>query len=247
MTDSPWQGEGPEYTIAVAGRRWTLNLDRPQPGPMASDGRSLARLLTLLHVSTAGQRDERAFDGSSLVNFERHRRRIQAVFAPSSWPGLNVRAAWEPTPAGDGLDLEVQLLSTSADAYPRVEVGVGSRWTETIDPSAPEPVYRVESRQAGVTGPFPPCVCRVPGFVTGRDYLEMVQPNDCARRVLGEPAPDATSGGFSIEHELFGHDLEKGVVLRGRIRGIWIDSNPAEDEVRRRYEAFRHEPPALGP
>ena len=80
-------------------------------------------------------------------------------------------------------------------------------------------------------------------MVAGRDYVEMVQANDCARRVLSKPA----AGAFSIDHELFGHDLEKGVVLRGRIRGIWIESHSPEDEIRRRYDEFLDEPPSLGP
>jgi hypothetical protein len=77
----------------------------------------------------------------------------------------------------------------------------------------------------------------------------MVRPNDCARRIVGEtPAGGQTaSGRISIRYGLFGHDLEKGVVLRGRIRGIWVDSPSPEPEALRRYEMFVSEPPPLGP
>ena len=83
----------------------------------------------------------------------------------------------------------------------------------------------------------------------GRNYAEMVRPDDCSRRFFsgvfeGGCPPD---GAIWIRYGLFGHDLEKGVVLRGRIRGIWADSRSADQEARRRYEAFLSEPPALGP
>jgi hypothetical protein len=76
----------------------------------------------------------------------------------------------------------------------------------------------------------------------------MVRPDDCARRITGEAARPAagTSGVVSVRYGLFGHDLEKGVVLRARLRGLWLDL-ASEDEVRRHHDAFLREPPALGP
>jgi hypothetical protein len=270
-----WQGDGPDFTIHGGGRPWRLNLGEPQPALRWSNGRSVANILGLRYVSTTGRRDEEACNESSLLTFERHRSRIQATFAPRAWHGLTVRAAWEPTPAHDGLDLEIQVSVTSRGVLRRLEVAIGSRWSETTGSSPPDIAYRVEPRDAHAaaitydgreppsllhslttmpvpsTSPhtLPPHVRRESGVEPGRLYVEMVRPNDCARRIIGEMArPGATAPmTCSIRYGLFGHDLEKGVVLRGRIRGVWIDASAPEDEVRRQHEAFLSEPPALGP
>ncbi len=97
---------------------------------------------------------------------------------------------------------------------------------------------------------LPPLICpwtTVPA--SGRYYAEMVQPNDCARRILGEVAGETEppEGALSVRYGLFGHDLEKGVVLRGRIRGVFIADPSPEGEAERQLDAFLHEPPLLGP
>lgn len=249
MADFHRQGEGADFTIQAGGRRWRLNLDDPQPGLAWSEGPSLARLLSLLHVSSGGRRDDRAFDRTTLLGIEHHRERIEATYAPPAWPGLSIRAAWAPSPAGDGFDLEVQISTTSSGVLPRLEIGIGSRWLDAVGDSPPRWEPRGETRQASVDHAFPPHFCREPGSSLGRYYLEMVQPNDCARRVIGEIAAQdaAVAGAFYILYDLFGHDLEKGVVLRGRIRSLWIASTAPGPEVRRQYESFLSEPPALGP
>ena len=235
----------------------------------------MARRLCLEHVSTIGRQDEGAFDGPSLVSFERHRGRIQATFAPPAWHGLSVRATWELTPDLDGFDLQVQVSVTTSAAFRRLEVAIGSSWSEAPESSPPDLDYRVQPRdvQAAAlsydgrepsgrlerltTLPIPsssphilrPQLGREAVGIAGERYVEMVQPNDCARRIVGERNPGAAPmhGAWSIRHGLFGHDLEKGVVLRGRIRGIWLDSDASADDVRRLHEAFLREPPALGP
>jgi hypothetical protein len=274
VTDLEWQGEGPDFRIQAAGRPWRLKLDEPQPCLSWSDGRSMARLLGLLHVASPTRRDDRAFEPSSLVSCEHHRGRVQATYAPRTWHGLTIRASWEPTPDRDGFDLEVQLGITSTGVLRRVEAVIGSHWSGRTGDPPPTIAYRVEPRDVHAaalsydgrelpsvlhsltTLPIPailprtlsPKIYREHGSQPGRCYIEMVQPNDCARRIIGESnAGDSKSPGvFTIRYGLFGHDLEKGVVLRGRIRGVWVESHSPEQEARQRYEAFVGEPPALG-
>jgi hypothetical protein len=275
VTDREWQGDGPHFLIEAAGRPWGLDLDEAQPGLRWSDARSTARLLALHHIAAPGRRDERAFERTALVSLEHHRGRVRATFAPRGWHGLTVRATWEPTPHAEGFDLEVQVTVTSPGVLRRVEVAVASSWALATTGRPPAVAYRVEPRDvlaaalsydgreppdvlhSLTTLPVPPTftrslspqMAREPGPPRDRWYLELVQPNDCARRIIGEAsAPaDAAPGGISIRYGLFGHDLEKGVVLRGRVRGSWIDSPSPEPEARRRLEAFVSEPPPLGP
>jgi hypothetical protein len=67
-------------------------------------------------------------------------------------------------------------------------------------------------------------------------YVEMCHPHDGI-------AVDADGG--RIRFHLFGHDLEKGVILRGRVRGLVMARDHDEAIARRAYEQFLHEPPHL--
>ena len=161
-------------------------------------------------------------------------------------------------PDHDGFDLEVQVSATSVGLLRHLEVAVVSTWAPTIFPedvgfSIVEP-RDVHAAALSYDGREPPRVLRhlttmpVPassphtlapacyslpytGPPPGHSYVELVQPNDCARRIVrgmlaeGKPYPAQ-----SIRYGLFGHNLEKGVVLRGRIRGVWIDAAVAAEE-----------------
>lgn len=273
MSDSGWRTAGSTFRIEQGGRTWVLELDQGRPGLVTTDHGQIVRLLGLRGVSMSGHHDDRAFQGT-LVSSECRRARAQAIYVLPDWDGLSVRAAWEPAPDRDGFDLEVQLWAGSASLIRRLEVMVESAWPVIDDEARALFRYRVEPRdraaaassydgrepeavlQSLTTLPIPaesshalePLIRR---SVPDADsfYAEMVQPNDCARRVVIEPTGTASSTQSALwcRHGLFGHDIERGVILRGRMRGIWIASSAAPGELRRRYEAFLSEPPPLGP
>ncbi|HMP59336.1 MAG TPA: hypothetical protein PKD86_08275, partial [Gemmatales bacterium] len=68
-------------------------------------------------------------------------------------------------------------------------------------------------------------------------YVEMVHPHD------GIGIETDGKGGF--RYRLFGHDLEKGVILRGRLRGLVLPRDGDEDAARAAYAEFIKEPPNL--
>lgn len=270
-----WQGAGPEFTIHAAARSWSLNLLAPNPGLYWTDGASSASVLALLGVSTTARYDAAAFDVTSLVGYERHRGRVQATYCPNTWNGLTIRSTWEPTPGLEGIDMEVQLSAKSFQPVRCLEVAIGSRFDEISIPRSEAAVsYRAEPRderaaslsydgreslpilRALTTLPIPatcphilPSVIhKLPNGDGGIGYIEMVRPNDCARRIIGRNATltDARLGPISVRYGLFAHDLEKGVVLRGRVRCVWLERVPGEEDVRRLHEDFLNEPPALG-
>jgi hypothetical protein len=277
VADLEWQGDGPVFAVEAEGLSWQLDLDSPHPSLSWSDQRSSPRLLSLDHVVAVGRRDESAFAGVSLVSFERHRGRIQAIFAPAQWRGLNIRSAWGPTPDRDGFDLEVRVWSTSKGVFRRLEVAVTSSWWDMAGEAAKTRGHSVEPRDVHTaalsydgrepadllrlltTRPGPASslhqleliCCAIPGTSSRgpRCYLEMVQPNDCARRISGDRVKEIAPAHHrhSTRYGLFGYDLEKGVVLRGRVRGAWLACAADEAESHRRYEAFLAEAPALGP
>jgi hypothetical protein len=174
-----------------------------------------------------------------------------------------------------GIDLEVQLSATSVGQLKTVEVGIVSRWAaEVAEPSPllaswveprdiPSAALSYDGRESAATlaalttlpvplpssGTILPRIVSLPAFDADTYYIEMVQPNDCARRILDEPPgkPPARRASLATRYGLFGHDLEKGVVLRARLRGLWIQSQTPVATARALFEEFLREPPPLGP
>jgi len=75
-------------------------------------------------------------------------------------------------------------------------------------------------------------------------YVEMVHPLECPRSELRCPTEH---GRVQLTHRLFSQHLEKGVILRSRVRGLWV---PRADDLEVAAESFREfaasEPPLGG-
>jgi hypothetical protein len=74
-------------------------------------------------------------------------------------------------------------------------------------------------------------------FGSSGSYVEMVHPHD------GVGIESDGKGAFRFR--LFGHDLEKGVILRGRLRGLILPRDGDEQIALEAYDAFVKEPPNL--
>jgi hypothetical protein len=275
VSDRQWEGRGPEFTLNWGGREWTLNLAGTNPGLRPVGTVASTKLLCLDGLAQVGRSDTEPFNSTTLVGFEHHGARIEAVFAPPGWGGLLVRAAWSPTPEREGVDLEVQIGATSVGELKEVEVWVHgdcggdlgeresalARWVEPRDAASAALSYdgreSLHVLRALSTLPLPasspsrlaPWIYAPAGPVPETVYIEMVQPNDVARRIIGRPigAGPSSRSAVSMRHALFGHDLEKGVILRARLRGLWIRSNSPEDDADALLEQFLREPLPLGP
>ncbi len=68
-------------------------------------------------------------------------------------------------------------------------------------------------------------------------YVEMCHPHDGVGLEVG-PGP-------AVRFRLFGHDLEKGVILRGRLRGLLVPREEDETAALQAYQRFLEEPPNL--
>jgi hypothetical protein len=207
-----------------------------------------------------------------MVNVERYRARVQATFAPPGWGGLTVRAAWSPSCGGAGVDLEVQASASSVGELRDVELVVQSWWgpaglTEP-DPGMNRWVHPRDAHSAALSydgretdlslkslttaslsGVDRPKVFVPPGSEAGLFYLEMVQPNDVARQI--RMAPSAALGSsletLAVQYALFGHDIEKGVIFRARLRACWLGLHEYPPDASTVYEQFLNEPLPLGP
>jgi hypothetical protein len=214
-----WNGSGPCFGLRWGGRIFELATDSERPGLRELQG-GPGVLLGLDALADQGRLGVGALGKSSLVSVENRLGRVEAVYAPEGWGMLRVRAAWIPR-SDDVLDLEIQLQAASVGDLKAVEVLVSSDLGKDA---------------AGSDSPFLAHLASPSGAASSY-YVEMVHPDDRS------PHPGKRSPG---RYALFGLDLERGVILRGRLRGIWLASEPVEAEVSRLFDEFVKEPLPLG-
>ena len=270
MQQLTWRGSGPDFGLNWGGRGWRLNVNEPYHGLLLETGESAPSLLALDLLAGPERCDRAAFTRNTLVDFERYRSSVRATYAPPSWGGVLVRASWLALPPGT-VDLEIQLSASSVGELDGLEVGVASR----LDPAAPSesaaPALYVESRDQSAASsvgdgreplvrlcqfkvlserqPLEPCLFASQDGTGDLCYAEMVHPDDLARRVFNVPFPqtDAPVPVGSVRYALFGLAIEKGVILRARLRGCWFHSTDPDKYSRSLYQEFLNQPPPLGP
>lgn len=163
---------------------------------------------------------------------------IWRAISPSEVPNLVV-----------GVDLIVSVRTALLDSWP--ELAVRSRLTATE-------VLRLTSHQTaqfepcgGIPGPgcavdagAGPCllIFRLPDLPFS--YAEMTHPADFRGTAL---APSAENPAMvETRHRLFAECLEKGVILRARVRGIVVDRARDLQNAAAYYAAFVAADPPLG-
>ena len=82
-----------------------------------------------------------------------------------------------------------------------------------------------------------------PSVGAGERVLEFVHPHDVARIVHARRFQPGAE--LSVRYGLFGHDLEKGVIVRGRLRGLWISRHDADELALEAFCEFAEAPPPL--
>lgn len=244
-----WEGTAPGFTIPWGGLDWTLRLDGPQPGLYHG---STGPILGLAGLAARGRREPVACSGSALSSCERLFDRVVATYCPPNWGGMTVRAAWRPV-GESAMDLELQVNVLSVGELDDVEVFSATR----VDPAGPYPAhpptvvprdahcatFSYDGREPDLATlttlpargrePAPPLVFRL-SDAPGLCYVEFGHPDDESRLI--------TRGPSVAERGFFGYDLEKGVVLRGRLRGLWLPEAELAAALPREQHAFLAEP-----
>jgi hypothetical protein len=143
-----------------------------------------------------------------------------------------------------GLELIISVQTSLWDALPRTSATSELQAEEMLwmaNPShaeRPEPVpFRAGSEEIDVAGPIQTgcCLFRFGGLPFS--YLEMIHPSDFSAAKL-----EWRDHRVRVQWDLFPESLEKGVIRRARLRGIWIPRHIDLEESVRQYCAFRESP-----
>jgi hypothetical protein len=154
---------------------------------------------------------------------------LVATYRQSESRPYRLQAYWRRVAIGDGqvtgLELQVSINTSLLDTHPSVEVTTQISGADT--PAG-------ESR-AAATGGRPYATLRSPG---GWTYFEAVHPAD--KRIVCDASTMENAG--EQRHVLFGEFLEKGVIVRARIRAAFFPANTTDAELDSAYDDFVNEP-----
>ncbi|WP_337177470.1 hypothetical protein [Paludisphaera sp.] len=269
-----WRRVGDRFEVDWADAVWTFGFAEGRAG-LLREGAS-GPFLALVGLAAVGRRDDAAFTADSLVDVDVVHGRLLATFEPPGWHGLTVRAGWGPCRDGRGMDLEIQASADSVGELRRLEVMAEAR-PKSLVASPPEPRFMVVPRDRVAAGssydgrepdallarlmtlevarPSPDEALPDPGGVAADPDLgfpgafhEIAHPDDVARDISTQ-----LHAAEPIRYAFFGHDLEKGVVLRGRLRGVFLaewgatgsERESLRSVLRLERDRFFAEPPPL--
>jgi hypothetical protein len=177
------------------------------------------------------------------------------AYEESSRSPVRVDAVWRavaPAAAANSLaavDLIVSVRTHLLDTHPNLAV-------ESVVPASD--VFRLSASQSAVCEPLgladkgpiaidpdrgAGCLLfRLPGDLVS--YAEMVHPADFQHDELSRGVSGDRT--LHIAHRLFRTSLEKGVILRARVRGIFVDRRDDARAAAACYAAFAAADPPLG-
>ncbi|MCR4414163.1 MAG: hypothetical protein NUV77_17235, partial [Thermoguttaceae bacterium] len=165
---------------------------------------------------------------------------------------VQMDAMWRAIPPGAGdrflaaVDLVVSVRTDLFDIEPRLLVRSTVAGVEAIRLAA--------DGQSTALGPGPELLSPVPGVgtacllvrtaISGLSYAEMVHPADIHESLWHA---EAGHGGSSlVQHRLFRERLERGVILRARVRGVVLPREGDASIAAACYAAFAAAEPPLG-
>jgi hypothetical protein len=228
----------------------TCHVDRPSLGiryeGMAAGAPGLLRVERATDAASAAacwQTEDCYVRGRDLI----------ATYAPAAdWP-FRCQVYWRVVPAAApvaaALDLVVSVQTELLDTHPQVHVRswfpAGSEVLQVV-PSAPDERTMRLSPDTSVTAAEGRAGCflfRAPG--RDRSYVQMVHPADFVEFRLVRDADAGSAAGITATHVLFRRPLEKGVILRSRIRSAWLPGAADAAEAAESYRRFIAEAPPL--
>jgi hypothetical protein len=220
----PWQLAGTVAECPLLGAPAAIDLAHPRLGLRFADGLTSVlglqlgnTLVDLSLTSSALTESALTAGGSTVEPSESYTRGHDLVATYNETPSrpLRVQAYWHVAelaqlPRYDDarlIELQVSINTSLLDLRPTLDVV-----TQTTS--------HVERLTFGEASAFLIRFADVP-----YTYIEIPHPRDCARTAFTPSSNPAANGRTTIRHTLFGRRLEKGVIMRGRVRGALVPRN----------------------
>ena len=247
MNTTPWQFHLPQASLRCGPFRASIDLTQPQRGLfdlVCGDRGNLSAQLLGIDLPS-----QQAGAAAILEGYVRGSDLVAAYRPTDDWP-VHVDARWKATASSPDstaaltVELVVSVRTDLLDSRPELAVTSVTASCETLSL-----VNAVEGRfeplaPGSRSGEGRGCVLvRLPQ--AGISYVEMVHPADCHWDEL-EAFEESPGGPMRMAHRLFLDPLEKGVILRGRVRGVLLSR---EDDCRLAadcYREFAASEPSLG-
>lgn len=147
-------------------------------------------------------------------------------YAPTTRRPVECQARWRVSPQGV-FDLEVSTLTPGK--WDGLAVQTRTRLATT---TGAHEIHLEQSVQPGMV------IYRPQGLEVS--YVEMCHPHDGISLEVTNEQSSST-----VRYRLFGHDLEKGVILRGRLRGMIVPRAVDVAAAHEAYQRFIRESPNL--
>jgi hypothetical protein len=246
-----WTRDVDHFTLTWGGHVWKLGVADKMPGLSCVDP-PMGPLLALEGLSETGRRAPHALSGKTLLEVECRAERVVAHYAPLGWGAIHVTAVWAPI-RDNGVQLSIEIQARTVGALHGLEVNLLStltpaptrgalRLVEPRDSRAAMLGYDGRERDVASLTTGPPGDPLAPWLARGlgeprSTYVELAHRDDVSRRIHEGKLPFSTT-----RYALFGYDLEKGVVLRARLRAYWISKDDAIEHAERLWAEFLAEP-----
>ncbi len=165
------------------------------------------------------------------------------------WRLIRLIPAIQMTAAGrsiEALELIVSIQTGLLDSDPAVDVETelaAAQASQLADAASPRFVDRSMTVGGAALGSESGLGCfQFAGAGANASYVEMIHPVDFRRATLTAVASPPR---MRLSHRLFVERLEKGVILRSRLRGVFLPANCPPAAIAAAYEEFAASEPPL--
>jgi hypothetical protein len=259
MQNSPWQIHNHVARLTTEQISAEIDLLNPAGGATVTSAANVALSdVTLFRVGLPAVAQS-GREGISPVEFFTRGNDLIAIYSERPDHPFRAQICWRLIASQNGgesfeelshfaaLELILSIQTSLLDSDPAVEVETqlaarqASQLADTASARFKDiPVSATASSLSADTGVG--CF-RFPLAGGQLNYIEMIHPADFHRATLASRGADPQ--GVRLAHTLFPQRLEKGVILRSRLRGFFAPADVAYSAIARAYKEFAASEPPL--
>ncbi len=173
---------------------------------------------------------------------------LVATYPPSAGRAMRIQVYWRCHQAPDRMAVELQVsvqtdelgIATPVVVVSQLDVVEAVRLSDVTTGQFAPLALTAEERQLVPLDGSGCLLLRLPG--SPWTYAEMIHSADFQQDSISFTTSKSGARRASLEHRLFPGTLEKGVILRARLRGVFLRASDAATEVCKDYASFLNSP-----